>query len=120
MPRRRSEERWRDYGDRPLHMILRIVIVIVIVGVLLQIFFSFSDSVFYTPMYYHYGWVWGVIAVIFFLWFISWAFSWPWRYRYHGFWRFEDPEEILRMRYANGEISESQYIRMLRNLRRHY
>lgn len=68
-----------------------------------------------------FGWVWGLFAVFFIFWAFSWVFSpFGWRrgFYYGGPWAWQerDPLEILKMRYARGEITQEQYLRMKQDL----
>ncbi len=75
-----------------------------------------------------FGWVWGILGFFFFLWIFSWIFSpwgwgrswWRWGgpYRYYQPWGHEDAVEILRARYARGEITKEQFDSMMQDLRR--
>ena len=57
----------------------------------------------------------GVIAVFFVIWLVCWIIRWPLRFMHGGFSNREF--RILRRRYAKGEISESQFKRMMKNLK---
>jgi uncharacterized membrane protein len=61
------------------------------------------------------GWFWNLVGLLFVIWIISWIFM-PWRRR-HGRWH-EEPEEILRRRYAKGEITQAQFKKMMNDLAR--
>jgi len=63
----------------------------------------------------------GFFIFIFILFF---AFRWlffPWRGRYYGRWWYHqgEAEEILRQRYAKGEITKDQFDQMMRDLEQH-
>ncbi len=74
------------------------------------------------------GFPWGIVGNLFgvfiFLWIISWFFF-PWRRRYWGWgsnrgWRDEDRAlQLLRERYARGEITKEQFDQMSNDLERH-
>ena len=64
----------------------------------------------------------GIIGVVFACFLVMMAFRYmvwtPWGHRM-GYWRGEslDAEEILRQRYARGEVTKEQFDQMLRDLR---
>jgi putative membrane protein len=86
----------------------------------------------YAPMmpmpYYGYhffgGWFFFPFGLLFFLFFVffigRWIF-WPWgRGWRHGYWyNYGDAREILRQRYAKGEITKDQFEQMMRDLEQH-
>lgn len=69
------------------------------------------------------GGIWNILWLLIGIWIIAMVFSRPWRRRYrYGRWRGEeddDPEEILRRRYAKGDISQAEFQRRLADLRKH-
>ncbi len=80
------------------------------------------------PMFHFgFGWVGGLLGILFFFW-IFWFFSgflwrrawWGWGrpYSYYRRWGHDDAEEILRARYARGEITKEQFDSMMGDLRR--
>jgi len=80
--------------------------------------------------YYGYPWFgwwffpFGFIFFIFFLFFIfrlvfwGWGGGWGWRRRY-GYGYYGDAQEIIRQRYARGEITKEQFDQMSRDLEQH-
>ena len=67
------------------------------------------------------GWVWGFFGFIFFLWILMWFVRfamWPWwrtqPWRWHS--HRDEASEILRVRYARGEITKDQFEAMLQDL----
>lgn len=73
-----------------------------------------------TPFPFDFGWVWSLVGVVFLLWFLSFFFGgWWWRPHRYGWWvEPQDPVQILRVRYARGEITKDQYDEMMRDLAR--
>jgi putative membrane protein len=77
-----------------------------------------------TPSY-DFGWGWGFIGLFFaFFWIVPWIFGWGWRgwrggYRYRRWYRNDDAYQILRERYAKGEITKEQFEQMMRDLQHH-
>lgn len=64
----------------------------------------------------------GILGVIFLIFIIFWIARWlfrPWRGRYHTWYREDDAHEIIRERYAKGEITKEQFEQMMRDLRLH-
>ena len=75
------------------------------------------------PMF-GFGWVWNVFGILFAIWIFSRIFGWGWRgsrrYRYRG-WYPDDNNayQIIRERYAKGEITKEQFDQMMRDLQQH-
>lgn len=67
-----------------------------------------------------FGWIWGIVGILFFVWIISWMFSWAWgpsrRHYRRRYWYGDEAYEILRARYARGEITKEQFEQMSRDL----
>ncbi|MCL4333381.1 MAG: SHOCT domain-containing protein [Candidatus Thermoplasmatota archaeon] len=65
----------------------------------------------------------GLFVLFIFIWFIVWIFrfvgwsSRSWKY-YSGWWGHDEAMEILRERYAKGEISKEEYDKMMNDLQR--
>ncbi len=68
------------------------------------------------------NWIWNLIGLFIFLWFLFFivrVFLRPWRWhRYHDFWFRDSAEEILRERYARGEITKDQFDKMMDDIHR--
>jgi putative membrane protein len=60
-----------------------------------------------------------IIFIIFFAFRLMWYPWWGRRYYYGGWSRRDEASEILRQRYARGEISKDQYDQMMRDLEQH-
>lgn len=73
----------------------------------------------------YFGWFFFPFGFIFFIFILFFAFRWlwfPWRGRYYygGWYRHHDEaEDILRQRYARGEITKDQFDQMTRDLEQH-
>jgi uncharacterized membrane protein len=91
-------------------LVIRIIIAILIAALVLQVFFNIRAD-WFTGVFS--GLFWNIIGVLILIWIISWFFRWPW---YHGHWDHAHALRILRRRYAMGEISESQFKRMMKTL----
>ena len=72
---------------------------------------------------YYYGGLWfffpfGFIFFFFFVFFIARLLFWPWAWGWRrGYWyRHDEAYDILRQRYARGEITKDQYDQMTRDL----
>jgi putative membrane protein len=70
-----------------------------------------------------FGWVWGIFGLVFVIWIFGWMFSWMWwpsrRYYRRRYWYRDDAHEILRARYARGEITKEQFDQMSRDIEQH-
>lgn len=110
----------------------------VIFALLLVAVIAFVGSIvangYYGPMmnytgYPFYGWFFFPFGFIFFFIFIFFIFrfafwgwgGWGWRRRYwYGYgYGYSDAHEILRQRYARGEITKDQFDQMMRDLEQH-
>jgi putative membrane protein len=110
------EERWPGIGIAIMFMFIGIAIFIGIIFSIANGSFGFGS----------FGSVWNLLWLFFVIWFISWIFFRPWRYGYmhrHGYRHWhqdeEDAIEILKRRYAKGEITEAQFRKMMAELRKH-
>lgn len=103
--------------------------IVAFVIVVLALFAAFS---YFSPMPIRsYGYYWWpvfpfgfvIFFVVIFLVFgvLRWAFwGWGWRRGYYGYGRmYGDPRQILKRRYARGEITEDQFDQMMRDLDQH-
>jgi len=65
----------------------------------------------------------GILFIFIVLFFVSrlifWPIGWGWRRRYWYGYGYGDANEILRQRYARGEITKEQYEQMKRDLEQH-
>jgi len=101
---------------------LLLVLLLAVIFVL-AIFFGFALFLFFP---------WLIIIVIFFLiwWVFREAFGWPHRRYYYHYYQYpyyqnpyasqgygRTPEEVLDQRYAHGEISRDEYLRMREDMR---
>lgn len=70
---------------------------------------------------FHFGWLGGIFMILVIFWVARWFF-WPWRrwgyYQPASQYREDDAQNILRARYARGEITKEQYEQMTRDLER--
>ena len=79
-----------------------------------------------TMPYYYGGWwfffPFGFIFIFFIIFAVSrmifWPWGWGWGRRYYSY-RSDDAHEILRQRYAKGEITKDQFDQMTRDLEQH-
>lgn len=123
------------YGERPrggLHWLGWVVFGLVLVAII-AFFGSMSAIGFYPqgmlagPPYY--GWYFFPFGLVFFVIFVViifrlvfWGFGgWGWRrgYWYSSAYRYGDPREVLRWRYAKGEITKEQFDQMMKDLEQH-
>lgn len=76
--------------------------------------------------FFPFGWIFGVFWIFIVFWAVSWIF-WPRRgwwgggygRRYWGYTGYGDEYQILRQRYARGEITKEQFDQMTNDLRQH-
>lgn len=73
-----------------------------------------------------FGWWFFPFGFIFFIIFLFlifrlafWGWGWGWRHRYWYGYGYGDAHEILRQRYARGEITKEQFDQMTRDLEQH-
>ena len=99
--------------------------VLIGVAVVLGIFYRPTSQTPYPMMFpFDFGWGWNLVGIFFFFWILSWVFGWGrwgWRgYRYRR-WYSDDhgAYQILRERYAKGEITKEQFDQMTRDLQQH-
>ena len=81
------------------------------------------DSILCPLLPFGFPWVGGIFSLFFLFWAVSWFFrpwGWGWGYRRrYGWWRYDGASQILRERYAKGEITKEQFEQMMRDLERH-
>ena len=103
------------------------VVILIAVWLLASIFFLFTrpmQATYYPMSYYHpfffpFGFVFGLIAIFMIFGALRWLLV-PWG---HGnrrrYWRYRDESyQILRERYAKGEITKEQYDQMMQDLQK--
>ena len=131
-PRREESQVASSYGERPyrgMHwfgwVAFAVVIVLIVAFLSSMAANGFYPSVMFTgPPYYGwyffpFGMVFFVIVVFFIFRMIFWGFGgWGWRrrYWYGGAYGYGDAREILRQRYARGEITKEQFDQMMKDL----
>lgn len=88
-----------------------VVIGIIVVGFLLRsfIFGSMPTS---------FGWIWTLLGIFFFLWILSWIFRLVMWHSHGGRMRGDRATEILRRRYARGDITKAQFDKMMQDLQK--
>ncbi|MDG7014120.1 MAG: SHOCT domain-containing protein [Nitrososphaerota archaeon] len=123
------------HGERPhggIHWLGWVVVALVLV-VVIGFFGSMSASGFYPQGMFagppYYGWYFFPLGLVFFVIFVViifrlvfWGFGgWGWRrgYWYSNAYRHGDAREILRQRYARGEITKDQFDQMMKDLEQH-
>ena len=113
-----------EFGWRPMRRLVvwGLVGLFVLVGIsiaLSWLFFSVRPVGTFYP-FFPFGWFGGLFLFFLILvWVARWIF-WPWRYAWgpHGH-RPDAAFQILRERYARGEITKEQYDQMARDLPQH-
>jgi len=104
--------------------------VLFLVGVFVVPFFFYGTPIgpngYYPRPYFFFPF--GFLIFFFVIFFVArglfWGWGWGWRGGYsRGYWRhggyYSDAEEILRQRYAKGEITKDQFDQMMRDLQAH-
>jgi putative membrane protein len=107
--------------------LVALLVVGVFVAPFLYVYFGLvpaSAAMTYRMPFFGFGWFFWPIGFILFLFLIFGAVRllfFPWgRGYYGGRWeRYGSPEEILRRRYARGEITKDQFDQMMRDLQQH-
>lgn len=132
---RRRKQTQTTYDDRHLRArngFLWVIVALAVVAVVAFVGAALAHNYFYPagmPYYYGYpgfGWWFFPFGFFFFLIFlffifrvVFWGFGgWGWRRRY--WYGYGDPHEILRQRYARGEITKEQFEQMTRDLEQHH
>jgi putative membrane protein len=96
---------------------------IILIGISIAvslIFFTRSSAGSFYPFFFpfHFGWFGGIFLVFIIFFAIRWLL-WPWRRNYHPYRQYrDDAHNILRERYAKGEITKEQFEQMMRDLDR--
>lgn len=117
--------RWIGFGFFALFILIGVAAVL---GVLLRATIGGSG---FPGM----NWAWGLLGFLFFLWLLMWvgrAVAGPWYWWRPGGWSWsgrpgrwswyanrDEAAEILRVRYARGEITKEQFEAMMRDLEAH-
>ena len=91
-------------------MIFGILFFIIILGIV----FNWMNPPAQSYCFFQNG-LWSLFGFFVLVWFLSWFFFRPWRRRYWH-WHAEDEMEILRRRYARGEITRTQFMTMAKDL----
>jgi len=101
-----------------------IVGLVAVVGISITLSFYFAPrpgGAFYYPFFpVHFGWLGGIFLIFIVFWVARW-FLWPWRrwdYRTYSRNAGDEAHNIVRARYAKGEITKEQYESMMRDLER--
>ena len=101
-----------------------IVGLVAVVGISIALSFYFAPrpgGAFYYPFFpFHFGWLGGIFLIFIVLWIARW-FLWPWRRwdcRTYSRNAGDEAHNIVRARYAKGEITKEQYESMMRDLAR--
>ena len=71
---------------------------------------------------FNFDWVWNIIGLLFVVWIFSMLIRGGWwgrGYRYRRRWYGNDEYQILRERYARGEITKEQFEQMTKDLQQH-
>lgn len=110
------------FGSQRRHLfgwiVLAILAVLIIGGVLLfaaGFAFGFFPFAFYRSFFFFpFGFLIFLLFLFLIFRFAFWGWGWGWRRR--GYYGWTDSKEILRMRYARGEISKEQFDQMMHDI----
>jgi putative membrane protein len=93
------------------------LIILVGVSIVISLYLGPRPSgSFYHPFFpLGFGWLGGIFLVFIILGVLRWAF-WPWKGGYRSYWQRDDAHDILRQRYAKGEITKEQFDQMMRDI----
>ncbi|MDW5563597.1 MAG: SHOCT domain-containing protein [Methanomassiliicoccus sp.] len=103
-----------------LALLLVVLLVIFVVIMVLAVLYGFALFLVYFP------WLFVLIIVFLLIWWVfRTAFGWPHRRYYYNYYQYpyaprtssRTPEEVLDQRYARGEISRDEYLRMREDMR---
>src|SRR5215207_418342 len=96
------------------------LIAVIGISIVLSLYFALRPlGTFYYPFFpFHFGWLGGIFLIFILFWVARWLF-WPWRWNYSPYSQFrDDAHDILRQRYAKGEITKEQLEQMMHDLER--
>ena len=115
-----SESQWagRRWIGLGLFVMFVLIGVAVVVGALFRPYAGVGPMMMSMPFF---GFGWGILGLLFFLFFFGWIFRflmWGRPFGYHHGWGWDryDAADILRMRYARGEITKDQFDSMMRDI----
>jgi putative membrane protein len=116
-----SEDEWRPRGHVWVGLLVVVAVLIVVPIVVSAIFYVlrpmgrayFPFMGYYPIFFFPFGWVFGFLILFFLLRWIFWPWGWGSHRRYRGY---LDEYQILRVRYARGEITKEQFNQMTRDL----
>ena len=98
------------------------LVLLALVAILLTM--AFRPYYYPTMMPYYGGWFFFPFGFVFFIFIVFalsrllfWPWAWGWRrsYWHHG----DEASEILRQRYAKGELTKEQFTQMMKDLEQH-
>ena len=92
---------------------IRIAFRIVFALIIAIIVFTVIFNVILEGSMHYDNWLWNLLIIVLVIWIVSWLFRWPMNH----YWYHEREVMILRRRYARGEITETQFKRMMKILK---
>lgn len=129
--RRQTQSNYDERHFRGRHWFGWAIVILLLAAVIASTAALLTHMYPYSPMmpYYGYplfGWwfffPFGLIFIFILIFFVTRLAFWPWGWGggwRRGYYRYGDAREILRQRYARGEISKDQYEQMMRDLEQH-
>ena len=92
------------------------LIIIVGVSIVVSLFLGPRSGTFYHPFFpLGFGWIGEIFLIFIFFGVLRGAF-WPWRGGYRSYWQRDDAHNILRERYAKGEITKEHFEQTMRDI----
>jgi len=106
----------RNRRNAPRWGLVWVSVFLAIIAIIVSINLVFRPARYYLWYPFAFGWIWVPFGFFFLFLTLRWFF-WPWGWSYQrSSWTGGDAYEILRERFARGEITNEQFERMTRDL----